>query len=76
MCDVVTSLLKTMSAQEADILRRRFGIGGDEPWSYEQIAARAGVSREQVRRIEKRALQTLRVTAEACNAHDFLDVQP
>lgn len=76
MCDVVTSLLKTMSAQEADILRRRFGIGGDEPWSYEQIAARAGVSREQIRRIEKRALQTLRVTAEACNAHDFLDVQP
>ncbi|EIP89459.1 RNA polymerase sigma factor RpoD [Burkholderia humptydooensis MSMB43] len=76
MCDVVTSLLKTMSAQEADILRRRFGIGGDEPWSYEQIAAQTGVSREQVRRIEKRALQTLRVTAEACNAHDFLDAQP
>ncbi|ABC38558.1 RNA polymerase sigma factor RpoD/SigA [Burkholderia thailandensis] len=76
MCDVVTSLLKTMSAQEADILRRRFGIGGDEPWSYEQIAAQAGVSREQIRRIEKRALQTLRITADACNARDFLDAQP
>ncbi|AOJ03356.1 MULTISPECIES: RNA polymerase sigma factor RpoD/SigA [Burkholderia] len=75
MREVVASLLKTMSVQEADILRRRFGIGGDEPWSYEQIAAQSGVSREQIRRIEKRALQTLRVTAEACNAHDFLDVQ-
>ncbi|AOJ70444.1 MULTISPECIES: RNA polymerase sigma factor RpoD/SigA [Burkholderia] len=76
MRDVVASLLKTMSAQEADILRLRFGIGGGEPCSYEQIAAQSGVSREQIRRIEKRALQTLRVSAEACNARDFLDVQP
>jgi RNA polymerase primary sigma factor len=53
-------------------LRRRFGIGG-APHTYEEIAVLSGVSREQIRRVERRALKALRESARVRNARDFLD---
>ncbi|WP_017777690.1 sigma-70 family RNA polymerase sigma factor [Paraburkholderia kururiensis] len=69
----VASLLKSMKPSEADVLRRRFGIGGGAPDTYDTIARQAGVSREQVRQIERRALAALRSSAEAHAAREFLE---
>ncbi|NLP64589.1 sigma-70 family RNA polymerase sigma factor [Paraburkholderia sacchari] len=73
MRELVQALLDEMPAEQADIVRRRFGIGGVEPETYDEIAKRAGVSREQVRRIEQRALDALRASARASAAHDYLE---
>ncbi|WP_396330799.1 sigma-70 family RNA polymerase sigma factor [Burkholderia anthina] len=73
MRECVTSLLRSVTPAEADVLRRRFGLGGAEPDTYDAIAQDAGMSRERVRQIEKRALATLRTAAEAEGAHAFLD---
>ena len=73
MRECVTSLLRTVTPAEADVLRRRFGLGGAEPDTYDAIAQDAGMSRERVRQIEKRALATLRTAAEAEGAQSFLD---
>ncbi|QTD93939.1 sigma-70 family RNA polymerase sigma factor [Burkholderia anthina] len=73
MHECVTSLLHSVTPAEADVLRRRFGLGGAEPDTYDAIAQDAGMSRERVRQIEKRALATLRTAAEAEGAHAFLD---
>ncbi|MGS0890949.1 sigma-70 family RNA polymerase sigma factor [Burkholderia stagnalis] len=73
MRECVTSLLRSVTAAEADVLRRRFGLGGTEPDTYDAIAKDAGMSRERVRQIEKRALATLRTAAEAEDAQSFLD---
>ncbi|MBY4698208.1 sigma-70 family RNA polymerase sigma factor [Burkholderia latens] len=73
MRECVTSLLRTVTPAEADVLRRRFGLGGAEPDTYDAIAQDAGMSRERVRQIEKRALATLRTVAEAEGAQSFLD---
>ncbi|MEN2475397.1 sigma-70 family RNA polymerase sigma factor [Burkholderia sp. GS2Y] len=73
MRECVTSLLRSVTPAEADVLRRRFGLGGTEPDTYDAIAHDAGMSRERVRQIEKRALATLRTAAEAENAQSFLD---
>ncbi|KVV51703.1 RNA polymerase subunit sigma-70 [Burkholderia territorii] len=73
MRECVTSLLRSVTPTEADVLRRRFGLGGAEPDTYDAIAQDAGMSRERVRQIEKRALATLRMAAEAEGAHSFLD---
>ncbi|MGR3907217.1 sigma-70 family RNA polymerase sigma factor [Burkholderia sp. SR8] len=73
MRECVTSLLRTVTPTEADVLRRRFGLGGAEPDTYDAIAQDAGMSRERVRQIEKRALATLRTAAEAEGAQSFLD---
>ncbi|WP_261325496.1 sigma-70 family RNA polymerase sigma factor, partial [Burkholderia contaminans] len=73
MRECVRSLLRSVTPAEADVLRRRFGLGGAEPDTYDAIAQDAGMSRERVRQIEKRALATLRTAAEAENAQSFLD---
>ncbi|HEY4802543.1 MAG TPA: sigma factor-like helix-turn-helix DNA-binding protein, partial [Paraburkholderia sp.] len=68
------TLVDGMSPAEANIVRLRFGIGDGEPKTYEEIARSTGISREQVRRIEKRALETLRVLDRArAAAHDYLE---
>lgn len=73
MRECVRSLLRSVTPAEADVLRRRFGLGGAEPDTYDAIAHDAGMSRERVRQIEKRALAALRTAAEAENAQSFLD---
>ncbi|WP_175997024.1 sigma-70 family RNA polymerase sigma factor [Burkholderia stabilis] len=73
MRECVTALLRSVTTAEADVLRRRFGLGGGEPDTYDAIAQDAGMSRERVRQIEKRALAALRTAAEAENAQSFLD---
>ncbi|WP_269502491.1 sigma-70 family RNA polymerase sigma factor [Burkholderia sp. IMCC1007] len=73
MRECVTTLLRSVTPAEADVLRRRFGLGCAEPDTYDAIAQDAGMSRERVRQIEKRALATLRTAAEAEGAHAFLD---
>ncbi|VWD16903.1 DNA-directed RNA polymerase sigma-70 factor [Burkholderia lata] len=73
MRECVRSLLRSVTPAEADVLRRRFGLGGTEPDTYDAIAQDAGMSRERVRQIEKRALAALRTAAEAENAQSFLD---
>ncbi len=75
MREFVASLLKTMAPEEADVLRRRFGISGDTPHTYDEIAKQTGVSREQVRRIEQHALETLRSSAQASAARSFLETE-
>ncbi|WP_043285501.1 sigma-70 family RNA polymerase sigma factor [Paraburkholderia oxyphila] len=73
MCDLVKALLDEMPAAEADIVRWRFGIGGAEPETYDEIARRAGISREQVRRVEQRALDIMRASERARAARDYLE---
>lgn len=65
MCEFANALVDSMSPVEAKILRLRFGIGDGEPHTYEEIAQSTGISREQVRRIEKRALAALRASDRA-----------
>ncbi|MFT0168343.1 RNA polymerase sigma factor RpoD/SigA [Paraburkholderia mimosarum] len=74
MCEFVKGLVDAMSPLEANIVRRRFGIGDGEPQTYEEISKHMGVSREQVRRIEKRALEALRASERVRTAaHDYLE---
>jgi RNA polymerase primary sigma factor len=52
------SLLAGLSDREREVLRARYGLGG-EPQSLREIAGRLGVSAERVRQIEERALGKL-----------------
>lgn len=72
MREFVQSLLATMAPNEADVLRRRFGIGGHAPRGYDEIAKETGMPRAHVQRVEKRALETLRTSTQAQAARTFL----
>ena len=48
-----------LDEREADVIRRRYGLGGRRPQTQKEIAADYGISRSYVSRIEKKALEKL-----------------
>lgn len=61
----VEELLKTLDKREEHILRLHFGIDGEPPRSYEEIARQLKLSRERIRQINCTALSKLRRTSVA-----------
>jgi RNA polymerase primary sigma factor len=54
-------LIAALDPREADVIRSRFGLRQDNRrQTYDEIAARIGVSRERARQIEREALTRLR----------------
>ena len=51
---------EVLTEREAFIIRKRYGLGGGREWTQREIAARLGISRSYVSRIEKRGLEKLR----------------
>ncbi len=49
-----------LGEREQLILKRRFGLGGVEPESLEEVGERLGITRERVRQLQNQALATLR----------------
>ncbi len=57
--EAVAELLKQLSAKEADVLKRRFGLHTGEPETLEVIGQTYKVTRERVRQIQRWAVQRL-----------------
>ncbi len=55
------------------MLELRFGLGGEEPKTLEQVGRRFGVTRERIRQIESKSLRTLSAHDGAADLRDFLD---
>lgn len=53
-----------LSGREAHIIRLRYGLNGQAPLTQREIASLCGISRSYVSRIEKKALEKLRVEYE------------
>lgn len=53
-----------LEPREAEIIRLRYGLGGCKPLTQRECAARLGISRSYVSRIEKRAIEKLRQAME------------
>ncbi len=56
----IDELLNELTPRQAHILRLRFGLGGGEQHTLQEIADRFGLSRERIRQLEKTALRRLR----------------
>ena len=69
----VGHLICVLTAREQLILRLRYGLGGEEEHTLEQIGQSLGLSRERVRQLEARALKKLRETVPAQNLHPILE---
>ena len=58
--DALHRAIATLPPREQDVIKRRYGLDGDEdPKSLEQIGRELGITRERVRQIETQALQRL-----------------
>ena len=69
----VGTLIGTLTPREQLILRLRYGLGGEEEHTLEQIGQSLGLSRERVRQLEARALKKLRETQPAQRLHPILE---
>jgi RNA polymerase sigma factor (sigma-70 family) len=64
--------LKVLNPREEEIIRLRFGIGRDTPYTLEEIGRVMGLSRERVRQIEATALKKIQAAQECRDLREFL----
>src|SRR5574341_442066 len=70
--ETIEEVLSELTPRKAHILRLRFGLGGGEQHTLEEIANKFGLSRERIRQLEKEALRRLRHPRLAHNLRDYL----
>lgn len=56
----VRGLIETLPERERKVVTLRYGLGGDEPRTLEEVGAILNISRERVRQLQIRALERLR----------------
>jgi RNA polymerase primary sigma factor len=69
----IAQCLEALSPREALIVRARFGLGGGEMQTLEEIGQVLQISRERVRQIEAGALEKLRHLLRHRQLNDFLN---
>ena len=65
-------LTENLTDQEREILIKRFGLGGAQPATLDQIGTAMGVSRERIRQMQVRALDKLQKRRLLDELRDYL----
>jgi RNA polymerase primary sigma factor len=68
----IKDTLRVLNPREEEIIRLRFGIGRDMPYTLEEIGRVMGLSRERVRQIEATALKKIQSAQECRDLREFL----
>jgi len=69
----IARILGTLTAREEQVLRMRFGIGGEAVHTLEEIGRGFHLSRERIRQIEVKALKKLRHPCRSRGLRTFLE---
>jgi RNA polymerase primary sigma factor len=64
--------IKCLTPREAEIIRLRFGLDGQEPWTLDDVGKKFKVTRERIRQIQELALGKLRRRVEALDSSDLI----
>jgi RNA polymerase primary sigma factor len=68
----INQVLATLTPREARILRLRFGLDCDRPYTLEEVGQKFGLTRERIRQIEGKALRRLRHPRQARMLREYL----
>ena len=58
----MTTMVDQLKGRQAEIIRLRFGLGGDKPKTLEEVGVIFGITRERVRQLQNSALSKIRKT--------------
>ncbi|MBI5101367.1 MAG: RNA polymerase sigma factor RpoD [Nitrospirae bacterium] len=56
----IDNVLSEFTEREQNIIRKRFGLGEDKPYTLEEVGSELEVTRERIRQIENKVLKKLR----------------
>lgn len=70
--ELITEALKKLNKTEAIVIKRNYGLNGEESESMESIGKRLHLTRERIRQIRNRALTKLRKYLEEKGTHSGL----
>lgn len=68
----LSTVVGELPDREAQIIRLRFGLSGNEAYTLEEIGQRFGVSRERIRQLEARALRQMKTICQEQGLSDAL----
>lgn len=68
----VNKVLETLNPAVRTALKLRFGLGGEEPRTLEEVADKFGITREKVRQQEKKAMEHLANSPNARHLRDMI----
>ena len=71
LAEALKEILDTLTEQEADVLRMRFGMYDGRTHTLEEVGQIFGVTRERIRQIENKAIRKLRHPSRAKKIRDF-----
>ena len=63
--ELLRHILDTLSHRERRVLELRYGLGGEQPRTLDEVGRAFNVTRERIRQIENQSLKKLRALAEA-----------
>lgn len=69
---VTERVLTTLNPREAEVLRLRFGLDTERPYTLEELGQRYNITRERVRQIESKAIVKLRQSPVNVQLKDYL----
>lgn len=69
----INEVLGTLTPREARILRLRFGLDNDRPYTLEEVGQKFGLTRERIRQIEGKALRRLRHPCRARVLKEYIE---
>jgi len=69
----ITQVINTLSKKEAEIIKKRFGIGDGVSQTLEEVGKQFKVTRERIRQLEGKALRKLRHPARSHSLKLFLE---
>jgi RNA polymerase primary sigma factor len=68
--ELLRTILDTLSQRERRVLELRYGLGGEQPRTLDEVGRAFNVTRERIRQIENQSLKKLRALAETGSLKD------
>jgi RNA polymerase primary sigma factor len=68
--ELLRNILGTLSHRERRVLELRYGLGGEQPRTLDEVGRAFNVTRERIRQIENQSLKKLRALAETNSLQD------
>jgi RNA polymerase primary sigma factor len=72
--EALRDALENLSYRERRVLELRYGLGGERPWTLDEVGRRFNVTRERIRQIENQSLKKLQNLPETQKLRDDVEL--